>query len=148
MADLPQVLPNFDTKPYSFLLSALDRHRISTSDLLIRDTKDIAGRAKLPLPQLQKFIDDVTVALHRSSGLVDDRDGKGDVSGDGNEGDRGKEEKDASGGGSRIDPSAWTKWDTVGMLDERLDKALDGGFLTGYLSEITGERYFGSFLSR
>lgn len=41
-------------------------------------------------------------------------------------------------GGSRLDLS---RWNAISTLDPALDELLGGGIPTGYLTEVTGERY-------
>lgn len=52
----------------------------------------------------------------------------------------GKGEEQAEGGRGGA-------WSAISTLDESLDEVLGGGILTGYITEITGERYALFFVS-
>ena len=138
MADLLHILPDFDTESYSYLLNSLDRHQIITSDLLALETTELAKRAKLPLPQLRTLVEEITRKLHVTSGIHEDDIGIGPV----NQAEtNGANEADSK---HEILKGVWSErqLDFIGTLDERLDSALAGGFPTGHVSEVTGERYY------
>jgi DNA repair protein RAD57 len=123
MTDLLQVLPDFDTKPYSHLLPSLDRSLITTNDLLTLDAADVAKRAQLPAGELRKIADAVVAALHRQLGYgAEEGPGKSFLS-------------------NAHDPAAaYSEWSCISTLDDKLDAALGGGIPRGYLVEVTGER--------
>ena len=138
MADLLQILPDFDTDPYCYLLNTLDRHQIITSDLLTLETSELAKRAKLPLPQLRTLVEEVTRKLHKTSGICE-------VTGDCQTISHVKGREEISTDSKHEESKGrWTQTqlDLISTLDERLDLALAGGFPAGYVSEVTGERYF------
>jgi DNA repair protein RAD57 len=118
MTDLLQVLPDFDTRPYSHLLPSLDKHLITATDLLTLDAADVAKRAQLPPAELRKLTDALVTALHRQLGYG------------------------AEGGTAKFLPreDAASAWSCISTLDEKLDAALGGGIPPGYLVEVTGER--------
>ena len=138
MADLLQILPDFDIESYSYLLTALDRHQIITSDLLTLEASELAKRAKLPLPQLRNLLDEIIRQLHKSSRvpkITDNNDSE----------DRREENGEVTKATGEKEPlRGWAQspLDLISTLDERFDEALAGGFPTGYISEVTGERYF------
>ncbi|KAF4313263.1 DNA recombination and repair protein Rad51 [Botryosphaeria dothidea] len=115
MSDLHHVLPEgFPAQHFSHLLPSLDRHRVTTSDILTLDAVDLAKRAQVPVPELRKLQQAVVSALHAQLGVADSLE--------------------------KV-TSDWhaTEWRTISTLDERLDAELGGGIPTGYLTEITGE---------
>lgn len=124
MTDLLQVLPDFDTKPFSHLLPSLDKALITTNDLLTLEAADVAKRAQLPAGELRKLTDATVNALHRQLGV-------------------GAEETLGNSFLSDLSSSEApnSKWSCISTLDEELDAALGGGIPPGYLVEVTGERY-------
>jgi DNA repair protein RAD57 len=123
MTDLLQVLPDFDSKPYSHLLPSLDKVLITTNDLLTLEPADVAKRAQLPAGELRKLADAVVAALHRHLGF-------------GGEGPREKAFLSVPSSPEH----ATTARSCISTLDDELDAALSGGIPPGYLVEITGER--------
>lgn len=124
MTDLLQVLPDFDTKPYSHLLPSLDKALVTAADLLTLEAADVAKRAQLPAGELRKLTDAVVNALHAQLGVG------------------GGEELDSAFLSDLSSPEARnSKWSCISTLDEELDAALGGGIPPGYLVEVTGERY-------
>lgn len=122
MTDLLQVLPDFDTKPFSHLLPSLDKALITTNDLLTLEAADVAKRAQLPAGELRKLTDATVNALHRQLGV-------------------GAEETLGHSFLSDLSSSEApnSKWSCISTLDEELDAALGGGIPPGYLVEVTGE---------
>ena len=118
MTDLLQVLPDFDTRPFSHLLPSLDKHLLTANDLLTLDAADVAKRAQLPPAELRKLTDAIVTALHRQFGYG------------------------AEGGPASFLPEddAARASTCISTLDEKLDAALGGGIPPGYLVEVTGER--------
>lgn len=133
--DLLSILPNFPTKPYTHLVPSLERNRLTTVDLITLDTLEIAKRAHLPPADIRRFSTHVIEALHGDIGFERKNE---------------PTEPDSSvsfDGPIDIEPGARTglrlddEWDVISTLDEGIDELLDGGLPTGYLTEITGERY-------
>ena len=122
--DLLQVLPDFDTKPYSHILPSLDKALITTNDLVTLDAADLAKRVQVPPGDLKKLTEVILLALHRQLGF-------------------GNEEAHGNGTLSSTDVGKNTasEWNAISTLDDGLDAALGGGIPTGYLIEVTGERY-------
>lgn len=128
MSDLHHVLPDgFPAHRFSHLLPSLDRHRVSTSDILTLDAADVAKRAQVPVTELRKLQQAIVSALHGQLGVADSRETEG------------------TGPAYSVETGDWhaTEWRTISTLDDCLDAELGGGIPTGYLTEITGERYAG-----
>ncbi|KKY13060.1 putative dna repair protein rad57 [Diplodia seriata] len=123
MSDLHHVLPDrFPAHRFAHLLPSLDRHRVTTSDILTLDAVDAAKRAQVPVAELRKLQQAIVSALHADLGVQSSLEsGRPDAA------------KDA--------PDAWhaTEWRTISTLDDHLDAELGGGVPAGYLTEITGE---------
>ncbi|KAH7025443.1 P-loop containing nucleoside triphosphate hydrolase protein [Macrophomina phaseolina] len=117
MSDLHHVLPDgFPAHHFAHLLPSLDRHRVTTTDILTLDAADLAKRAQAPVPELRRLQRALVTALHAQLGLAESL------------------EPDRPTAGWRA-----TEWRAVSTLDEHLDAELGGGLPTGYLTEITGE---------
>lgn len=121
MTDLLQVLPHFETRPFSHLLPSLDRALVTTSDLLTLDAHHVAKRAQLPAGELRRLVDALVPALHQQLGFGADAT-----------------TEDAS---SPALSSPTPAWRCISTLDDGLDAALGGGIPPGYVVEVTGERY-------
>ena len=131
MTDLLHVVPSFPTKSYTHLLPSLEKNLITTTDLLSLDALEIAKRAQLPLLDVRRLANHVLKELQSELGL-------GDV--DEEESD-GRREKVGRGTLRKTGRAVVERWTTISTLDEALDVALGGGIPTGYITEITGERY-------
>ncbi len=162
MADVLQILPNFRTEPHTNLLAACDRLQLSTADLLGLDPAEFARQAHAPISDVHALIAAVAGELHAGFGFTPTENsgqpgGKTVANGattpvktlttsagpldDAPSGSTGLSGPNADGGISRGDDSAiGPKWETIGLLDPRLDCALGGGLPTGRVTEITGER--------
>lgn len=137
--DLLSVLPAFATKPYAHILPPLERGKITTVDLITLDTLEIAKRAHVPPADVRRLSAAIVEALHGDLGFErtqTDRDTLGD------------EEPSSSinidavsfnlGPATKLQPS---RWNAISTLDPALDALLEGGIPTGYVTEVTGERY-------
>lgn len=124
MTDLSSILPAFSAEPYAHLLPSLEKQGVSTTDLLALDPAALAKRANIPAAEVKQLCADVLNALLRDLGLTDN--------------------------GSKTSPSTLRdtgselskKWDAISTLDPSLDGLLSGGFPAGYITEVTGERYY------
>lgn len=134
MTDLLHIVPSFPTKLYTHLLPSLEKNLISTTDLLSLDALEIAKRAQLPLLDVRRLANHVLKALQGDLGLgeVDREDGK-----DGT----GQPAEEARGGLRKSGRQIVERWNTISTLNGEFDAALGGGIPTGYITEITGERY-------
>ena len=126
MTDLLQVLPDFETRPFSHLLPSLDKALITTNDLLTLEAQDVAKRAQLPAGELRKLVDAVVPALHQQLGFGADSATENAFS------------------ATLANPA--DSWTCISTLDDELDTALGGGIPPGYLVEVTGERYFSPYI--
>ena len=132
MTDLLTVLPNFDSRPYTHVLPSLEKALITCSDLLTLDAIHVAKRAQLPPAEVKKLGDALLDAL---SDNASETWLPGVESGDPNEAGEKEISKVPRGVNSLQD-----QW-IVSTFDDKLDIALNGGIHSGYLTEITGERY-------
>lgn len=128
MTDLFDTIPDFPIKPYTHLIPSLEKHLVTTSDLLTLDASEIAKRAQLPLLDVKRLANHVVSILQRQLGL--------DVIPDADE---------ARECLRKTGREITNQWSTISTLDGSLDRALGGGIPTGYLTEIVGERYFSIF---
>lgn len=136
--DLLSVLPGFATKSYAHILPPLERSKISTVDLITLDTLEIAKRAHVPPADVRRLAARIVDALHADLGF-EQKPIK--TSGGDDEPSSGiNPDAIAVGFGpkTRLDASRWT---TISTLDPALDALLGGGIPTGYVTEVTGERF-------
>ncbi|KUJ08504.1 P-loop containing nucleoside triphosphate hydrolase protein [Mollisia scopiformis] len=122
MTDLSVVLPNFPTDKYARILQIVERSNITTADLLTLDSVELAKHARpLGIGDAKTLSDAVQEALRADLGL-------GQSNGS----------SSLKKSGSQLVES----WSTISTLDDDLDAALGGGIPTGYITEVTGERYY------
>lgn len=133
MADLSEILPDLDLKPYSHLLHSLEKNDIIVSDLITLDPIEIARRCPLPLMDLRRLVKDVIEALQNDLN-ISRKEQRSDS--DPFESTLGKSDKEAASRNAGFFSNA----DRVMTLDTALDKAFGGGFLPGHITEIVGER--------
>ncbi|KAM7200983.1 putative dna repair protein rad57 protein [Rhypophila sp. PSN 637] len=151
MTDLIRVLPHFPVGQYANLIPVLERHGLTTSDLLTLDAADIGKRTHLPLLDVKRFCSAVLAALHADLGVSPPPPSPRTHS-------SGADPVPRSGSGAGADrvqtnnrngpftnalrntpASLGSQWQTISTLDESLDRALSGGIPAGYITEITGE---------
>src|SRR5271170_1610475 len=104
------------------LFQPLEKHLVTTTDLITLDAVDLAKRAQLPLLDLKRLCNAVLQELQCDLGI---------------------------GQAIYQSPSTLMKtgdqivegWNTISTLDDAVDKALGGGIPTGYITDITGERW-------
>ncbi|KAK5660975.1 hypothetical protein OQA88_12351 [Cercophora sp. LCS_1] len=125
MTDLLRVLPNFPVGQYASLIPSLEKHAISTSDLLTLDAADIGKRTQLPLLDIKRLSNAVLAALHTDVGVAVSTPGRHTAP--------------ASCNAKHTAAGLSTRWQTISLLDATLDSALGGGIPAGYVTEITGE---------
>lgn len=130
MADLREVLPGLDLKPWRHLTYSLEKKNVTTAELISLDPIEIARKCPLPLKEVGRMAAAVTRALQVDLGLL------GKVSPartqvDGEEPPRKK---------VKLEAKPIHEVEYVKILDQRIDDALGGGFPTGSISEIVGER--------
>ena len=133
MTDLLHTLPDFPTKSYTHLIPSLEKHLITTTDLLTLDALEIAKRAQLPVLDVRRLATHILAALQGQLGLTASDDQiKSNPSEQGGK-DKGHLRKTGRDLGDQ--------WSMISSLDDEIDEALGGGIPTGYITEITGERY-------
>ena len=131
MTDLLHTIPDFPTKLYTHLLPSLEKHLITTTDLLTLDAIEVAKRAQLPLLDVRRLANHVLALLQGDLGFKNET---GPVFEDVVA--RQAHSRSLRSTGEELGQS----WSTISTLDATLDGALDGGIPTGYITEITGER--------
>lgn len=131
MTDLLHTIPDFPTKLYTHLLPSLEKHLITTTDLLTLDALEVAKRAQLPLLDVRRLANHVVAILQGQLGLKTDNAPSYQNVGEG-QADYGSLRKTGKEATTRLSP--------ISTLDPSIDAALGGGIPTGYITEITGER--------
>ena len=139
MTDILLVLPDFPTKSYTHLLPSLEKHHITTTDLLTLDALEIAKRARLPLLDLRRLAAHILSALQNDLEVEKSRPEDYDAPGDAPAPNRTRRTLRKSG------PELTAPRPFISTLDSTLDEALGGGISTGYITEIVGERYCATF---
>ena len=135
MTDLLHVLPDFPTNSYTHLIPSLERHHISTTDLLTLDALEIAKRARLPLLDLRRLAHHILCTLQNDLGLEKSNPSEYDVE---LHAPKPAQVQTALSSAGR---EVTAQRPTVSTLDRSLDDAIGGGIPTGYVTEIVGERY-------
>lgn len=118
MTNLLAVVPDFDLAPFSHILPSLEKALISSADLLTLDAIDVAKRAQVPSGEVRKLVGSLLSCLGGQHASVPGQ------------------HVAFSRGDDLIN-----KIGTISTLDDSLDVALNGGVHTGFLTEVTGERY-------
>jgi DNA repair protein RAD57 len=116
--DLHRVLPAFPTSPHADALAALARANVQTADLAAlsggASGSNAAAAAAIARRARLPAADVARLADAVAAALLAEV--------------------------SVPAPLPGGRWRCVSTLDERLDRALGGGFPAGYVTEITGER--------
>ena len=133
MTDLLHVIPDFPSKSYAHLLPSLEKHLVTTTDLLTLDALEIAKRAQLPLLDLRRLANHVIAILHGDLGFESPEIISAS---DAQKKQHPRQSPLRRTGGALIRP-----WTFITTLDPSLDAALGGGIPPSYLTEIVGERY-------
>lgn len=132
MTDLLHTIPHFPTKLYTHLLPSLEKHLITTTDLLTLDPLDVAKRAQLPLLDVRRLANHVLAILQRLLGLKTENAPPDQDAGEG---------LVSYGSLRKTGKEKTSQLSTISTLDPALDAVLGGGIPTGYISEVTGERH-------
>ena len=132
MTDLLHTIPDFPTKKYTHLIPSLEKSLITTTDILTLDALDVAKRAQLPLLEVRRLKEHISALLQAQLGLDSDLFSKYENVGPEQSG-YGILRKN---GHQVVQPRG-----CISTLDPALDEALGGGIQTGYVTEITGERF-------
>lgn len=131
--DLLSVLPDFPTRLYAHIIPPLERSHISTVDLITLDPLEIAKRAHVPPADVRRLTTQLVRALHHDIGFEDEPSPEEPPSSSLN-----ADAPLVPGPTTALDLS---RWSAISTLDPALDALLGGGVPTGYLTEVTGERY-------
>jgi len=130
MSDLLSVVPDFPLTPQTHkIVLSLEENDITTSDLLTLEQLDISKRTSISPHDLRRFIKEVTKALHTSIGsayVTSEKTAELD-------------DDSVLLGVTAFD--VWRSQVYISTGDSELDRALNGGIMTGGLTEIVGERY-------
>ncbi|KAI6088979.1 DNA repair protein RAD57 [Hypoxylon rubiginosum] len=139
MTDLSRILPDFPAGRFANLLPAIERHGLTTADLLTLQVADIGKRTQLPLLDIKRLCNAVLDALHVDLGVSDKQPQQQQPAGDR------KAERDNDNSTSAT-PLKRTGTELlaapprfISTLDDALDNALGGGIPAGYVTEIVGE---------
>lgn len=132
MADLKDVLPHFDIQPWRHLTYSLEKKNVLTAELISQDAVEIARRCPLPLKEVKRLIVAVNAALQAdlSFATITPRSTPEE------------ETKEAARKEPRREQPRRVKkrMTFVRTLDADIDHCLGGGFPTGSICEIVGER--------
>ncbi|EHA57124.1 hypothetical protein MCOR07_004216 [Pyricularia oryzae] len=163
MTDLLRVLPHFPVGQYAALIPALEKHEVTTTELLTLDATEIGKRTQLPLLDIKRLCAAVLRALHSDLGVALPASTTATVAaGNGGASKEGSALGNAANVESQQEPQLTgavttttinhlgsqlrhnhaqlaARWSTISTLDPELDAALGGGIPTGYVTEITGE---------
>jgi DNA repair protein RAD57 len=134
MTDLLHVLPDFPTKSFTHLIPSLEKHLVTTSDLLTLGALEVAKKAQLPLLDVRRLANHVIASLHAELGL--NKSGSATTQSDVRTAET--EGKVSLSHSRKILTEPWVY---ISTLDPTLDATLGGGIPPGYLTEIVGERY-------
>jgi hypothetical protein len=129
MADLRDVLPSLDIRPYSHLLHSLRKNEIMVADLLSMDAIQVAKRCPLPLLDVQRLMADVIAALQVEA-KIEKR----------HQSTSSELLASTAAPATQKRPPIQADLRFVSTLDARIDVALGGGFAVGHVSEVVGER--------
>ncbi|KAL9110982.1 MAG: hypothetical protein Q9227_004597 [Pyrenula ochraceoflavens] len=126
MSDLLCVLPAFPTNLYLHLLPSLERHNVTTADLVSLNAIEIAKRTYLPVLDLHQLCKHVIDDLHRDVGLQRTESEPADS---------------AASFAQESQHSAPREMSSnfISILDPGLNAILQGGFSIGHVTEVTGE---------
>ena len=132
MADLIDVLPKFDLKPWRHLTFSLEKKGILTAELIALEPIEIVKKCPLPLKELRRFIAVVVEAVQADIGYPQIRNSSKVRADDEDDGRPRKRQ--------RCEELPKTSTGCVKTLDPSIDAVLGGGFPTGRITEIVGER--------
>lgn len=132
MTDLLNTIPDFPARLYANLLPSLEKNLVTTTDLLTLDALEVAKRAQLPLLDVKRLVNHVVAILQGRLGLKTEHVFSNQNAGE-DQADYGSLRKTGKEATIPLSP--------ISSLDPSMDAALAGGIPTGYITEITGERF-------
>jgi DNA repair protein RAD57 len=135
--DLLSVLPGFSTNGFLHIIPPLERRKVTTVDLITLDPLEIAKRARVPPADVRRLSSRVAEALHADIGFEQPKINPENS----NEIPSSTLNPDTVLGLGPATKRAPLQWDTISTLDPAMDALLGGGIPTGYVTEVTGERY-------
>lgn len=119
MADLSDVLPDFDLNPWRHLLFSLEKKGVTVLELISDDHMQIARKCPLPPKEVARMAKAVLQAIHTHIGCS----GTGTF------------QLQSIHSVNTLRPTSY-----ISTTDTVLDQCLGGGFATGHIAEIVGER--------
>ncbi|KAL7951040.1 P-loop containing nucleoside triphosphate hydrolase protein [Trichoderma barbatum] len=129
MTDLLHILPSFPLSAFAALIPTIERHALTTTDLLTSHPADLAKRTQLPIIDLRRFLAAIQASL--SDDLASSRPlAPPPVSSS----PSATEEKQP-----QLPIQTTTSDEFISTLDDGLDAALGGGIPVGHITEFTGE---------
>ncbi|KAI0843349.1 DNA repair protein RAD57 [Hypoxylon sp. FL0890] len=131
MTDLSRILPDFPIGRYANLLPTIEKHGLTTADLLTLQVPDIGKRTQLPLLDIKRLCNAVLEALHVDLGVSDKQP-------------QNQNDEEQTKRGPGVLKQTGTQFfansgQFISTLDDELDRVLGGGVPAGYITEITGE---------
>lgn len=131
--DLLSVLPGFSTHGFVHIIPPLERRRVTVVDLITLDPLEIAKRARVPPADVRRLSNRIVEALHGDLGVKPSLPSTDALDSIPN--------PNISLETPRLEPATKPQWSTISTLDPAMDALLGGGLPTGYVTEVTGERY-------
>jgi DNA repair protein RAD57 len=135
--DLLTVLPGFPTNGFIHIIPPLERRKVTTVDLITLDPLEIAKRARVPPADVRRLSNRIVEALHADIGFERPKA----IAEDPNDTPSSTINPDAVLHLGPATKRAPLQWNTISTLDPAMDALLGGGIPTGYVTEVTGERY-------
>ncbi|POS78452.1 DNA repair protein RAD57 [Diaporthe helianthi] len=144
MTDLARILPHFPTSQYANLMPSLEKHQVTTSELLTLEAADIGKRTQLPLLDVKRLCGAILTALHADLGVENGERGAAPLAE--RDSRAGTRDDEASKQQPQPQPQQHQhqhqhqhQWSKISTLDPAIDKLLDGGVRTGHITELVGE---------
>ncbi|KAL6861061.1 P-loop containing nucleoside triphosphate hydrolase protein [Trichoderma novae-zelandiae] len=129
MTDLLHILPSFPLSAFAALIPTIERHALTTTDLLTIHPADLAKRTQLPIIDLRRFLAAIQASL--TDDLPPSRPLAPSPSTPSSSPTEDKQPKPST-------PSPSSDY-FISTLDDGLDAALGGGVPVGHITEFTGE---------
>ncbi|KAH8130164.1 hypothetical protein ACSS6W_005472 [Trichoderma asperelloides] len=146
MTDLLHILPSFPLSAFAALIPTIERHALTTTDLLTTHPTDLAKRTQLPIIDLRRFLAAIQASL--SDDLTSSRplappptplSSPSSSSTLENQEDHEKPEEQEKQEKQPRPATSDNSDEFISTLDDGLDAALGGGVPVGHITEFTGE---------